>query len=158
MYPSVHSLHKTAPSVPHSTRTFCRIKSRSLRALSVCSANGCSFPNLWFRIARASENSAAATSYSSRRVQRFLSQPFHGAEQVTGLQGVVVDIKDTIKGFNEIMDGKHDDLPEAAFNLVGTIEEARAKGEKMLEEAKSATVIMAVDSSIRLNIINLINH
>ena len=74
----------------------------------------------------------------ARRVQRFLSQPFHVAEQFTGLKGVLVDIKDTIKGFNEIMDGKHDDLPEAAFNLVGTIEEARAKGEKLMAEASKS--------------------
>ncbi len=73
--------------------------------------------------------------HRARRVQRFLSQPFHVAEQFTGLKGVLVDIKDTIKGFNEIMDGNHDDLPEAAFNLVGTIEEAREKGEKLLAEA-----------------------
>ena len=73
--------------------------------------------------------------HRARRAQRFLSQPFHVAEQFTGLAGVLVDIKDTIKGFNEILDGKHDDLPEAAFNLVGTIEEAREKGEKMLAEA-----------------------
>lgn len=71
----------------------------------------------------------------ARRVQRFLSQPFHVAEQFTGLKGVLVDIKDTIKGFNEIMDGQHDDLPESAFNLVGTIEDAREKGEKLLAEA-----------------------
>ena len=71
--------------------------------------------------------------HRARRVQRFLSQPFHVAEQFTGTPGVLVDIKDTIKGFNEILDGKHDDLPEPAFNLVGTIEEAREKGEKMLE-------------------------
>ncbi|MFD2513667.1 F0F1 ATP synthase subunit beta [Pontibacter locisalis] len=74
--------------------------------------------------------------HRARRVQRFLSQPFHVAEQFTGLKGVLVDIKDTIKGFNEIMDGKYDHLPEAAFNLVGTIEDAVAKGEKMLAEAK----------------------
>ncbi|KYG79633.1 MULTISPECIES: F0F1 ATP synthase subunit beta [Roseivirga] len=74
----------------------------------------------------------------ARRVQRFLSQPFHVAEQFTGLKGVLVDIKDTIKGFNEIMDGKHDDLPEAAFNLVGTIEEAREKGEKLMAEASKS--------------------
>ena len=74
----------------------------------------------------------------ARRVQRFLSQPFHVAEQFTGLKGVLVDIKDTIKGFNEILDGKHDDLPEAAFNLVGTIEEAREKGEKMMAEAANS--------------------
>ncbi|QSE97560.1 F0F1 ATP synthase subunit beta [Fulvivirga lutea] len=73
--------------------------------------------------------------HRARRVQRFLSQPFHVAEQFTGLKGVLVDIKDTIKGFNEIMDGKHDKLPEMAFNLVGTIEDAVAKGEKMLAEA-----------------------
>lgn len=73
--------------------------------------------------------------HRARRVQRFLSQPFHVAEQFTGLKGVLVDIKDTIRGFNEIMDGQHDDLPESAFNLVGTIEEAREKGEKLLAEA-----------------------
>ncbi len=73
--------------------------------------------------------------HRARRVARFLSQPFHVAEQFTGLEGKLVDIKDTIKGFNEILDGKHDDLPEAAFNLVGTIEEAVAKGQKLLAEA-----------------------
>ncbi len=75
--------------------------------------------------------------HRARRVQRFLSQPFHVAEQFTGLSGVLVDIKDTIKGFNEIMEGKYDHLPEAAFNLVGTIEDAVAKGEKLLAEAKA---------------------
>ncbi len=74
--------------------------------------------------------------HRARRVARFLSQPFHVAEQFTGLEGVLVDIKDTVKGFNEIMDGEHDNLPEMAFNLVGSIEEAVAKGEKMLAEAK----------------------
>jgi len=74
--------------------------------------------------------------HRARRVQRFLSQPFHVAEQFTGLPGVLVDIKDTIKGFNEILDGKHDHLPEAAFNLVGSIEDAVEKGEKLLAEAK----------------------
>jgi F-type H+-transporting ATPase subunit beta len=72
----------------------------------------------------------------ARRVQRFLSQPFHVAEQFTGLKGVLVPIEDTIKGFNMIMDGELDHLPEAAFNLVGTIEDAIAKGEKMLSEVK----------------------
>ena len=71
----------------------------------------------------------------ARRVQRFLSQPFFVAEQFTGLKGVLVDINDTIKGFNEILDGKHDNLPEAAFNLVGTIEDAVTKGEKLIAEA-----------------------
>ena len=74
--------------------------------------------------------------HRARRVQRFLSQPFHVAEQFTGLKGVLVDIQDTIKGFNMIMDGKVDQYPEAAFNLVGSIEEAIEKGEKMIAEAK----------------------
>jgi len=71
----------------------------------------------------------------ARRVQRFLSQPFHVAEQFTGLKGVLVDIKDTIKGFNMILDGEVDQYPEAAFNLVGSIEEAIEKGKKLLAEA-----------------------
>ncbi|WP_226391123.1 F0F1 ATP synthase subunit beta [Penaeicola halotolerans] len=74
--------------------------------------------------------------HRARRVQRFLSQPFHVAEQFTGLKGVLVDIKDTIKGFNMIMDGELDHLPEAAFNLVGNIEQAIEKGEKLLADAK----------------------
>jgi F-type H+-transporting ATPase subunit beta len=74
--------------------------------------------------------------HRARRVQRFLSQPFHVAEAFTGLKGVLVDIKDTIKGFNAIMDGQYDHLPEMAFNLVGSIEQAAEKGEKMLAEAK----------------------
>ncbi|SIS61346.1 F-type H+-transporting ATPase subunit beta [Kaistella chaponensis] len=72
--------------------------------------------------------------YRARKVQRFLSQPFHVAEQFTGLKGVLVDIKDTIKGFNMIIDGELDHLPEAAFNLKGTIEEAIEAGQKMLAE------------------------
>ena len=73
----------------------------------------------------------------ARRVQRFLSQPFHVAEQFTGLKGVLVDIKDTIKGFNMIMDGEVDEYPEAAFNLVGSIEDAIEKGKKLLAEANA---------------------
>jgi F-type H+-transporting ATPase subunit beta len=73
----------------------------------------------------------------ARRVQRFLSQPFHVAEAFTGLKGVLVDIKDTIKGFNMIMDGEVDHLPEAAFNLVGNIDQAIAKGEKLMAEAQA---------------------
>jgi len=73
--------------------------------------------------------------HRARRVQRFLSQPFFVAEAFTGLEGVLVDIKDTIKGFNQIMDGEFDHLPEAAFNLVGTIDDAVAKGEKLMAEA-----------------------
>ena len=72
--------------------------------------------------------------HRARRVQRFLSQPFHVAEQFTGLEGVLVDIEDTIKGFNMIMDGEVDEYPEAAFNLVGNIDEAIEKGKKMLAE------------------------
>ncbi|MCU4175863.1 F0F1 ATP synthase subunit beta [Carboxylicivirga sp. N1Y90] len=74
--------------------------------------------------------------HRARRVQRFLSQPFHVAEQFTGLKGVFVSIEDTIKGFNMILDGEVDQYPEAAFNLVGTIEEAIAKGEELLKQAK----------------------
>ncbi|HIY76162.1 MAG TPA: F0F1 ATP synthase subunit beta [Candidatus Sphingobacterium stercorigallinarum] len=75
------------------------------------------------------------TVHRARRVQRFLSQPFHVAEQFTGLKGVLVDIKDTIKGFNMIIEGEVDEYPEAAFNLVGTIEDAIEKGKKLLAEA-----------------------
>ena len=73
--------------------------------------------------------------HRARRVQRFLSQPFHVAEQFTGLKGVLVPIDETIKGFNMIMDGKVDQYPEAAFNLVGNIEAAIAKGEQLLKES-----------------------
>ncbi len=72
----------------------------------------------------------------ARRVQRFLSQPFHVAEQFTGLKGVLVPIEETIRGFNMIMDGEVDMYPEAAFNLVGTIDDAIEKGKKLLAEAK----------------------
>jgi F-type H+/Na+-transporting ATPase subunit beta len=71
----------------------------------------------------------------ARRAQRFLSQPMHVAEQFTGTPGVWVSIEDTIKGFNMIMDGKVDQYPEAAFHMVGTIEEAIAKGEKLIEQS-----------------------
>ena len=72
--------------------------------------------------------------HRARRVQRFLSQPFHVAEQFTGMKGVFVNIEDTIKGFTMIMDGEVDKYPEAAFNLKGTIEEVIEAGEKMLAE------------------------
>jgi F-type H+-transporting ATPase subunit beta len=75
--------------------------------------------------------------HRARRVARFLSQPFHVAEQFTGTPGVFVNIEDSIKGFNMIMDGEVDEYPEAAFNLVGTIEEAIEKGKKMLAATKS---------------------
>ncbi|MBL4754349.1 MAG: F0F1 ATP synthase subunit beta [Flavobacteriales bacterium] len=75
--------------------------------------------------------------HRARRVQRFLSQPFFVATQFTGLEGVLVPIEETIKGFNMILNGEVDKYPEAAFNLVGTIEEAIAKGEKMLADAEA---------------------
>ncbi|MCO6462498.1 MAG: F0F1 ATP synthase subunit beta [Saprospiraceae bacterium] len=75
--------------------------------------------------------------HRARRVQRFLSQPFHVAEQFTGLKGVLVPIEETIRGFNMIMDGEVDEYPESAFNLVGTIDDAIAKGKKLLEEANA---------------------
>jgi F-type H+-transporting ATPase subunit beta len=77
------------------------------------------------------------TVYRARKVQRFLSQPFHVAEAFTGLKGVLVPIEETIRGFNMIMDGEVDEWPEAAFNLVGNIDDAIAKGKKLIEQAKS---------------------
>ncbi len=74
--------------------------------------------------------------HRARRAQRFLSQPFHVAEQFTGLKGVLVSIEDTIKGFNLIMNGEVDMYPEAAFSMVGTIEEAVEKGNRMMAESK----------------------
>jgi len=72
----------------------------------------------------------------ARKIQRFLSQPFHVAEQFTGFPGKYVPVKETVRSFKEILEGKHDDLPEAAFLYVGTIEEAVEKGKKMLEAAQ----------------------
>lgn len=72
----------------------------------------------------------------ARKVQRFLSQPFHVAEAFTGLKGVLVPIEETIRGFNMIMDGEVDDYPEAAFNLVGTIDDAIEKGKKLMAQAQ----------------------
>jgi len=73
--------------------------------------------------------------HRARRVQRFLSQPFHVAEQFTNIPGALVSIEDTIRGFNMILDGEVDKYPEAAFMLVGTIEDAIEKGEKLLAES-----------------------
>lgn len=67
----------------------------------------------------------------ARKIQRFLSQPFHVAEQFTGMAGKYVPLKETIRGFQEILDGKHDDLPEQAFLMVGTIEEAVEKAKQL---------------------------
>ncbi len=74
--------------------------------------------------------------HRARRVARFLSQPFHVAEQFTNIPGVFVNIEDTIKGFNMILNGEVDEFPEAAFNMVGTIEEAIEKGKKLLTESE----------------------
>ena len=71
----------------------------------------------------------------ARKIQRFLSQPFTVAEQFTGMEGRYVPIKETIRGFREILDGKHDDLPESAFLFVGTIDEAVQKAKRLKEEA-----------------------
>ena len=71
----------------------------------------------------------------ARKIQRFLSQPFSVAEQFTGMEGRYVPIKETIRGFREILDGKHDDLPESAFLFVGTIDEAVEKAKKLKEQA-----------------------
>ena len=67
----------------------------------------------------------------ARKIQRFLSQPFFVAEQFTGLKGKYVPLADTIRGFKEIVDGKHDDIPEQAFYMVGAIEDVLAAAEKM---------------------------
>jgi F-type H+-transporting ATPase subunit beta len=66
----------------------------------------------------------------ARKIQRFLSQPFTVAEVFTGMPGKFVKVEDTVKGFKEILEGKHDDLPENAFYMVGTIEEAMEKAAK----------------------------
>ena len=67
----------------------------------------------------------------ARKLEKFLSQPFHVAEQFTGNPGVYVEVKDTVRGFKEIVEGKHDDVPEQAFYMVGTIESALEKAEKL---------------------------
>ena len=74
----------------------------------------------------------------ARRAQRFLSQPFHVAEQFTGLPGVMVPLEETIRGFKMILSGEMDEYPEQAFLNVGTIDEAIAKGKKLLEQAAKA--------------------
>ncbi len=68
----------------------------------------------------------------ARKVQRFLSQPFSVAEQFTGMEGKYVPLKETIRGFKEIIEGKHDALPESAFLMVGTIEEAVEKAKSLV--------------------------
>jgi F-type H+-transporting ATPase subunit beta len=67
----------------------------------------------------------------ARKIEKFLSQPFEVAVQFTGNPGKYVEVKDTVKGFKEIVEGRHDDVPEQAFYMVGTIEEALAQAEKL---------------------------
>jgi F-type H+-transporting ATPase subunit beta len=67
----------------------------------------------------------------ARRIQRFLTQPFFVAEAFTGMEGRYVQLEETLRGFREILDGKHDDLPEQAFYMVGTIDEAVEKGKEL---------------------------
>ncbi len=74
------------------------------------------------------------TVLRARKVQQFLSQPFFVAEQFTGKEGRFVKIQDSIDGFKEILEGKHDELPEQAFWMVGTIDEAVEKGRKMMNQ------------------------
>ena len=71
----------------------------------------------------------------ARKIERFLSQPFHVAEQFTGTPGVYVPIAESIRGFKEILEGKHDDLPEQAFYMVGTIEDAQERAKTMAATA-----------------------
>jgi F-type H+-transporting ATPase subunit beta len=71
----------------------------------------------------------------ARKIQRFLSQPFHVAEVFTGLPGVFVNLEDTIRGFKGLIEGEYDDLPEAAFYMLGTIEEVVEKAKQMAAEA-----------------------
>ena len=69
----------------------------------------------------------------ARKIQRFLSQPFFVAAQFTGTEGKFVTVKDTVRGFKEILEGKHDELPEQAFYMVGGIEEAVEKARRLAE-------------------------
>ena len=75
------------------------------------------------------------TVQRARKIQRFLSQPFHVAEVFTGIPGKFVQIEDTIRSFKAVVDGEYDHLPESAFYMVGGIDEAVAKAEKMAQEA-----------------------
>lgn len=67
----------------------------------------------------------------ARKIQRFLSQPFTVAEQFTGMNGIYVPIKETVRGFKEILEGKHDDIPEQAFFMVGTIDDVLERAKNM---------------------------
>jgi F-type H+-transporting ATPase subunit beta len=71
----------------------------------------------------------------ARKIEKFLSQPFHVAETFTGTPGAYVELKETIQGFEEILQGKHDNVPEQAFHLVGTIDDALKKAEQLAKRA-----------------------
>ena len=73
----------------------------------------------------------------ARKIEKFLSQPFHVAETFTGTPGAYVELKETIQGFEEILQGKHDAVPEQAFHLVGTIDDALKKAEQLAKRAAS---------------------
>jgi len=75
------------------------------------------------------------TVFRARKIQRFLTQPFFVAETFTNQPGKYVPVRETVRGFGEILEGKHDDLPEQAFYMVGTIDEAVEKGEQIRAEA-----------------------
>ena len=85
----------------------------------------------------------------ARRLQRFLAQPFFVAENCTGTPGVYVGLEDTVRGFKEILEGKHDDLPEQAFLMVGTIEDARKKAERMAAETPAGVAGPAAEAAER---------
>jgi len=78
----------------------------------------------------------------ARKTQRFLSQPFTVAQVVTGIEGTLVDLKDTIRSFKNILAGECDDLPEDAFYMVGDIEKARQKGEKILADLEKSQLLV----------------
>jgi len=75
----------------------------------------------------------------ARKIQRFMAQPFQVAEAFTGMQGKLVDLQDTIKGFKAIADGQYDDLPESAFYMIGPVEEAIAKAKELLKSSASSS-------------------
>ena len=77
--------------------------------------------------------------HRARRVQKFLTQPFFASESFTNIPGVSVPLEETLRGFREILDGKHDDLPEQAFYMVGTIDQAREKAAQLTQDENPAT-------------------
>ena len=86
-------------------------------------------------ITHSSRSTISIIFYIVSKIQRFLSQPFTVAEQFTGMEGRYVPLKETIRGFREIIDGKHDSLPESAFLFVGTIDEVVEKAKLIKNEA-----------------------